>query len=225
MYKTVVSLISKEIYKGLKLFFLKSVVFLQALSKYLVIILVVSVITSKDIRSSQNIATIETFTIEILGCSNWIDFIPGPCPPGVSQCGYDTQGYDEMNFNLTYFGSFSINISQISVWQKLRFIGISWNHSAYYPIPVPNVSLKTGDSYYYTVRDIYTFYDAVNLYPHGPFYTQIMDDKNNTFWVRTVAPDDITVFNNTELLENTHLYPAIRSTPVLEFPYFSFWMN
>ncbi|MHA1979135.1 MAG: hypothetical protein ACW98I_19700 [Candidatus Hodarchaeales archaeon] len=180
-----------------------------------IIILIYCAFNVGIVVSPKHVSAIETFSLEVLGCSDWSDFIAVPSP----QYNIDARGYTEMIFNLTYHGRNPINISEILVLQTIRYRNISWNHSANREIIPPNVSLLTSNSFYFSAWRVFTFLDAGQLYPHGPYYTEITDGNNQLYWVTGIAPTNITVFNDTYLLQNTHLYTSSHTTKWENLPF------
>lgn len=135
-----------------------------------------------------------------MGCSNYA-FIPGPCPPGV-QCTYDSQGYDELVFELKYTGNENVNITRIEIWQTLETYR-TWNITTGKEIVIPSAQLSQGDKYYFKAEGLYAFIKSGITYTQGPFYVKITISNNSESWFvidNESLPETVQVLTETDFL-------------------------
>jgi hypothetical protein len=136
------------------------------------------------------------FEIEFVGYSNK-GFIPGPCPPGIL-CTYDYMGWWNIVLGIKYLGDSSITVTNIQVIQTLHVSGSYWNKSNSNQIISQNITISSGETYYFLAEGIYTLSVGDGIV--FPLHVRITDADENIYWLYQDPPESHNAVTDTEYL-------------------------
>lgn len=129
---------------------------LSSLCMYICIVTLATLILIQGIIIPIN-SVIKTnpdeFEFQILGGYGSGTFIPGPCPPGLTEpCTWDSWGFTGLACRIVWRGLREVKIVSISCWQNLSIHGIHWIYTGPLIVPVPSFNLSRDDFHDFRVN-------------------------------------------------------------------------